>query len=444
MSILGLLIVVLVFFAYFMNLSGMDETTEYYMLYEAEVLTEYYQDGDIIVEFDQGRKEYYWQDQLPPFYQKLIAAQPAKRDKANLYQLKDQYIYILPFVFNHEQKPLQQSLSQHKQTQQTIFYVIHLFNKQESEIQKQNVQRFFVLFLFIILLLCLLFIWLTNGKVIKQIQDFHHWVKALAKLPAEQPITTELPAQLTFVELIETADTLLTSLQTQFSLRQQQQVRVEREKAFLASLSHELRIPIAIIAAAVSLLKKRAQLNEQDRAVIEKLAKANVNMQQLTQTLLQLWRRQKKEKSQQKFSLLALVQQEIEHSEQTISRPVKIHICSTCAIQSNEGNTEENNDIEIFTDKTLVQIIVSNLLRNACLYSGDEHVKVCITVNKLKVSNSYQLNQPLINDSTSQVYEQAYGFGFGLYIVEEICQQQNWQCKVQSNNENFTVEVIFS
>ena len=44
----------------YMNYWGMDDTSDYYMKYEAQVLSEHYSPYSEIIEFDEGFKEYYW------------------------------------------------------------------------------------------------------------------------------------------------------------------------------------------------------------------------------------------------------------------------------------------------------------------------------------------------------------------------------------------------
>ena len=60
LAILVLLIILFSALILFMRSSAMDDTTDYYMHYDAQVLSEYYQKTDDIAEFDQGRKEYHW------------------------------------------------------------------------------------------------------------------------------------------------------------------------------------------------------------------------------------------------------------------------------------------------------------------------------------------------------------------------------------------------
>ena len=75
----------------------MDDTTEYYMFYEGEVLSEFYQPTDTIAEFDQDHKEYYWGDKvLAKRYKTLLKKSPLSNNELGLYHLDEQTIYSLP------------------------------------------------------------------------------------------------------------------------------------------------------------------------------------------------------------------------------------------------------------------------------------------------------------------------------------------------------------
>ncbi len=85
--ILILLILFFVFSIIYLQFHDMDDTSEYYMEYEAYTLTNIYNVGDEITEFDTGLKEYYWGlATLPKSYQMLIAEDPPEMEQLNLYQ----------------------------------------------------------------------------------------------------------------------------------------------------------------------------------------------------------------------------------------------------------------------------------------------------------------------------------------------------------------------
>jgi K+-sensing histidine kinase KdpD len=60
-------------------------------------------------------------------------------------------------------------------------------------------------------------------------------------------------------------------LVAQYELQHSQQTLLTREKHFLTSLSHELRTPIAIISAVLTMLNSSENINAKDKSKLIKL-----------------------------------------------------------------------------------------------------------------------------------------------------------------------------
>ncbi len=391
-----------------MNRLGMDDTSEYYMLYEAEVLTEYYQPYAQIIEFDPGKKEYYWgHSQLPEKYQMLIKDVEPVANKVSLYVTDINYIYLLPY------KLLPEKLT---------FYVIHIFPVEDAYAD-HSLRQLLTLGGALFLVLVIYFVFCTNKQVTTQVLLLDNYMRAITLQSTEQSPDLELPEKLSFRELRAAAACLQQSMQAQHELRQKEQEFIVKEKAFLSTLSHELRTPISVISAAIALLKKRNQLTAQDVKVLEKLAKANNNIQLITETLLQLWRRQKSLNPPSEINVTTLLEQLINSCDADYSSNINFTV-----------NGIENE--VIVADRVLLELTLANLLRNACQYSIDANVSVTVNHNAILISNA--INDDLPKDEIN------YGYGLGFYLVEAICQQQGWQLSVTRAEPYFNVALSFS
>ncbi|MFT4930058.1 MAG: signal transduction histidine kinase, partial [Phenylobacterium sp.] len=394
----------------YMNLLGIDQTSEYYMLYEAEVLSEHYQPYSEIIEFDPQIKEYYWGiDQLPQTYRQLLDKTPAIAGRTNLYSLSGGDVYILPYAI--KQPP-------------GFFYVIHRF---DDEIGIVNNRRTFDILLVVSTLMLLVlcgYIFRLNKTVTQPINQLHHWVEQLGQAEHLQP-----PPALVFAELQQTAMALHQSVQIQQQLHANEEQRLQREKAFLSTLSHELRTPMAIINAALAVLEKRNELPDKSAKVVAKLSKANRTMGQLCETLLQLWRRQKSSQAPQTVIVADMVNQLIEEC-QLLPLGVDLSIETTFTGQPS-----------VITQPVLLQIVIANLLRNACQYGqgGIIGINVIITASEQSLVVTNAADGKENGDDTAQ--QGQYGYGLGLYLVEAICQQLDWRFVVESDKERFCVRV---
>ena len=102
LAILVLLITLFSVVILFMRYNAMDETTDYYMHYDAQVLSEHYQTTDNIAEFDSGHKEYYWGvKKLPQRYRLMLDINDDQTNivlnKTQAFEMVDKFIYILPY-----------------------------------------------------------------------------------------------------------------------------------------------------------------------------------------------------------------------------------------------------------------------------------------------------------------------------------------------------------
>jgi len=406
----GLLVLISISLISFMNYSGMDDTTEYYMLYEGEVLTEHYPAFADILESDPGVKEYYWgDDNLPSAYKDLIVEQTLVPNRAMLFSVEHGHLYVMPYVGESRDMP---------------FYIIHWFPYDEFAVSNERLKLMISGFAILLLVFVMAFVSRSNRNVSHQLQEFDLWLKALGKRPLSELQSYPMSSNIRFSELIASGETVFVSLEKQHELQQKQAQMVQREKEFLASLSHELRTPIAVIAAAISLMKKRDKLSDKDKSVLEKLAKANGNMKLLTTTILQVWRKQESPTSNERIELAELM-------------AVAIDDCKSYSRGELEFKVEINERLTISTDPTLVRIVFDNLLRNACQYADEDRVDIVLSGTKLKIENGHA------NNDRDEVDGLPYGYGFGLYLVETICRRHEWPITVSDQAAKFTVEISF-
>ncbi len=394
---------------------GMDETSKYYMNYEAQVLSDFYQPQDNIIEFDLGVKEYYWgRAKLPSNYQQHLGDAPLQDKKLIYYPSKNNAVYILPYYNQHKKK---------------WFFVVHIIANGSSSFANLQIQNVLSITLLTMMLSVLFFMFRTNQSVARQLKDFHLWLHQITVKSEKMP---EVPKSIAFTELIDGANTLQTSLAEQQKLQQQALMNVQREQHFLSTLSHELRTPIAIILAATTLIEKRNQLSSKDQTALAKLNKATKKMRQLTETLLQLWRQQPSTEQDSRFFLHSLVEQRIEEVQPPNQRDFPVFKISIIDEQL------------IIARLNLVAIVVSNLINNACQYntSGDIVIEIC--GQQLSIINQIDNNTGADNLENYQQSDELYGFGLGLYLVETICSQQQWQFTTSIHKHQFKAQVSFS
>ena len=408
----------------YLQFYDMDDTSEYYMQYEAQVLSKEYRSGELIKEFDAGIKEYYWGlDSLPKRYQELIQKEPPLANQINWYQTNEYDIYIYPYQIPSQQNKDDQANKVNE------FIVVHLFDIGDYGESFANTRELLTVVSVLLILLIIAAIAWVSQKAVIEISNFKYW---LGTLKNNNQTSIVPPRNLNFLEMRQAAEVLVSSINAERELQQQKRAWITREKALLSTLSHELRNPIAIINAAATLLAKRGKLKDKDSETLAKLIKANSKIKGITNALLQLWRKQEVNNPKHEIELATAIEVAINECKQSTSAEIVFVI-------NQEKKTEISNKINTSTE--LLNILLLNILRNACQYSSDQKVEISLYNQKLTVSNN---NREDLAIATTKEDDPDFGYGLGLYLVETICRHQGWKLQIDKSNELFTISVTFS
>ncbi|WP_284242821.1 sensor histidine kinase [Thalassotalea insulae] len=422
------LVILFVLLVLFSRYQAMDDTTNYYMHYEAEVLSDHYQLSEPIVEYDLGVKEYYWGiENLPQHYRDLLEIDQGKSLALNEtygLQYQGKFVYLLPYYHQAKGK---------------VFFVVHIFDMENDALFYQNWHQLFILSVFILFVGVVCYSVHINKNITKQMQVFHHWITEVATSKLSDIKPQAVPERLTFEELTASAKNLQNSLLAQRQLQFEQQKLIDREKQFLSSLSHELSTPIAIMSAGLTVLTGSKDINAKDSKTLNKLKKAIQQMKQLRQVLLLLWRAEQANKQDEPL-------QKIEKRLFFLDELIE-HLIVRCQSQFQQQElafiVDKKHQVKLFAPYELLDMMLDNLLRNACQYSSNNRVIITLNTqslvveNELDVTREYHLSQEPTEAAN-------YGYGVGLVLVEKIAQYLGCQVKLTTSAHLFKAEVFFN
>ncbi|MFV0544515.1 MAG: sensor histidine kinase [Marinicella pacifica] len=199
---------------------------------------------------------------------------------------------------------------------------------------------------------------------------------------------------------------------------------VTRERNFSRYAGHELRTPLAVLKGNIELLKKQP-LEPPAQRLVNRMEPMVSDMQALIEALLVLSR-----ENQVTNQEVTVVNDVLKNSvEQAIALfPEKtVHL-----------NWQARHLIEAPLSEQVFAMIISNLVRNACLYSGDEpEITVTIDHNHVIIADQ---GKGMDAETLARIKEPFYrgdefgekGFGLGLSIVDWLCQQSGWQVDFKS------------
>jgi signal transduction histidine kinase len=217
---------------------------------------------------------------------------------------------------------------------------------------------------------------------------------------------------------------------------------------FVATISHELRTPMAAVyGAAATLLRSDIELSpEQGRQLLEVIATQAARLTQITEEVLLTSQLDRGELpvGREPVDLVALVQSTVD--------AMRAHLpeSSTVALEVPESVGRASGDAD------RIQQVLVNLLDNAVKYGGGSAVTVRVENVNSKVRVSVADSGPGIEPTDQQrIFEKFYrvdaqhmrapgGTGLGLYISRELARRMDGSLDVRSapgNGATFVLEL---
>jgi signal transduction histidine kinase len=201
---------------------------------------------------------------------------------------------------------------------------------------------------------------------------------------------------------------------------------INRERNFSRYASHELRTPLTVLRGSMSLLK-RQELTPKGIQLVERMQPMIEEMQALIEALLMLSRDEMIEVSDDPILINDSLKSTVEDTIRLFDpRDIKL-------------DWQPKNLVQAYVPEQLFSIVVSNLVRNACVYSQDPAIiKVIIDGQDViiedqgKGMHKEQLNRIMEPFYRVDEHGEEKGFGLGLSIVDMICRQCGWQVRFES------------
>lgn len=211
---------------------------------------------------------------------------------------------------------------------------------------------------------------------------------------------------------------------------------MERERAFTADLSHELRTSLAVILSSSEILLSDETVTEKQKNRVLRIDRAARDMAEMGTALLLMSREQRTLSVEETTCVADIIDEAVEkHRFLLKSKPIKVSVST-------------NPELVVTADRGLVFITIANLIRNAFSYTEHGTIQIVQDKSSLAISDSgcgMRTNQvetvflPYFYTSS-----QTKGSGIGLSLVKRICDNYGWKIKMSSHEGcGTTVHIIF-
>jgi signal transduction histidine kinase len=198
---------------------------------------------------------------------------------------------------------------------------------------------------------------------------------------------------------------------------------VEKQIAFAAMASHELRSPLTIVQTSADLIASRND-DPSINPYLEKIQRATANMANMIHALLAVTRDQPTKNANQHITLQPLVEEILE----TMSPELRAKQISI--------DNQLPPDINIEADRTLLTVVLTNLIRNAAKHSQQSPIKIDMLASILSITDN---GIGIDSEDLQHIFDfkfhgqNSQGYGVGLYISKLICDYQGWSLELEPN-----------
>ncbi len=214
---------------------------------------------------------------------------------------------------------------------------------------------------------------------------------------------------------------------------------IMREQEFTRYVSHELRTPVTVIKGAVELLADLpANMKQPHAKQINRIKRALSTMELTIETFLWFARKDSKDIAMESCDIVAVAREAFEeHVLLYNNKPIE-------AVMHEHGAPVVNAPAAAF------RIVLNNLLRNAFSYTSQGSVQLNVNNECLVLFNTaysqalgfFDTRQTTQKQAGEQQYK-PHGFGFGLEIVQKLCERFHWRIEITAETNQGTRVVLW-
>lgn len=306
------------------------------------------------------------------------------------------------------------------------FYDIRI---QKSLIENNDLLKTIIVLQVIILILLQLSLLFINSRLNRRIwMPFYHTLNVLRSYRMDK----QEPLKLKASKISELND--LNSSLNELTGRNYKVFIAQKE--FTENAAHELQTPLAIMQSNLDLLMQTSPINNEQALLIEALTMANQRISKLNKTLLLLAKIENNQFTEKEQVHLSKVISEYISLYQDAMELKRIRVSTSCI-----------KDVEIYADKTLVGILIGNLISNAVRHTpqgGFIHFYLQPGLFRImNTSNGGALDSDNLFKRFHKQGKDRQSVGLGLEICRNICSYYKYTIEYSYNDGLHCFKVSF-
>ena len=219
-------------------------------------------------------------------------------------------------------------------------------------------------------------------------------------------------------------------------LTQRDRQAFNAQKEFAENASHEMQSPLAVFQSKLELLMQTRPLNEEQTQLITDLATASKRMSRLNKILILLTRIENNQfLEKETLSVSQMLDKLLEQYAFQVER------------QAITVTVNRAEDLLIHMNKTLLEILLGNLLSNAIRHNRPGgHILVTLSEHVVEIQNTGR-EMPLEQDKLFRRFQKESGdassIGLGLEIVQKICRLNHFEIRYAYHDSLHSFRISF-
>ena len=303
----------------------------------------------------------------------------------------------------------------------------HLQTETNIEEADETMLAIAIVTLLFFALLVIGFIFL-NRRIAKQIwQPFRNTLKKLKSfdLTTQQTVSFDKTDIEEFAELNQSLQKLIDKNISVYS----------QQKTFIENASHELQTPLAVLKSKLNLLLQNKNITSEQAELLTAIDLPLSRMTRINKNLLLLAKIENNQFAEiETIELTEIINETLE---------LLIDYTTTKQITIDKNLSEK---LTLTCNKTLLEILVNNLLINAIIHNTEQgKIQISFSDKTLTVSNTGKtpLNNEKLFERFAVSSSQTTNSGLGLAIVKEICNRYQWKINYAFENNFHSFAVKF-